>query len=40
MLSGTVGGMGWLRHHDRYDDATFVDPWKEKPGVTAPAPQR
>jgi predicted dithiol-disulfide oxidoreductase (DUF899 family) len=31
-----TGGMGWLRHHDRYDDANFVDPWKEKPGITAP----
>jgi predicted dithiol-disulfide oxidoreductase (DUF899 family) len=29
-------GMGWLRHHDRYDDANFVDPWAEKPGVTGP----
>lgn len=32
-----TGGMGWLRHHDRYDDRPFVDPWLEKPGVTAPA---
>jgi predicted dithiol-disulfide oxidoreductase (DUF899 family) len=31
-------GMGWLRHHDRYDDTPFVDPWLEKPGVTGPAP--
>jgi predicted dithiol-disulfide oxidoreductase (DUF899 family) len=32
-----TGGMGWLRHHDRYDDdADFVDPWKERPGITAP----
>jgi hypothetical protein len=31
--------MGWLRHHDRYDDATFIDPWKEKPGITAPLPR-
>jgi predicted dithiol-disulfide oxidoreductase (DUF899 family) len=23
--------MGWLRHHDRYDDKNFVDPWLEKP---------
>lgn len=30
-------GMGWLRHHDRYGDAAFVDPWAEKPGVTGPA---
>lgn len=21
--------MAWLRHHDRYDDANFVDPWAE-----------
>jgi predicted dithiol-disulfide oxidoreductase (DUF899 family) len=33
-----TGGMGWLRHHDRYDDATFVDPWAERPGITAPLP--
>jgi predicted dithiol-disulfide oxidoreductase (DUF899 family) len=32
----TTGGMGWLRHRDRYDDANFVVPWAEKPGVTAP----
>jgi predicted dithiol-disulfide oxidoreductase (DUF899 family) len=32
-------GMGWLRHHDRYEDATFVDPWAEKPGVTGPLPR-
>lgn len=31
-----TGGMGWLRHRDRYDDADFVDPWAEKPGVTGP----
>jgi predicted dithiol-disulfide oxidoreductase (DUF899 family) len=31
-----TGGMGWLRHHDRYDDANFVDPWAERPGITAP----
>jgi len=36
---GQTGGMGWLRHHDRYDDANFVDPWAEKPGVTGPLPQ-
>lgn len=30
-------GMEWLRHHDRYDiDATFVHPWAERPGITAP----
>ena len=34
-----TGGMGWLRHHDRYDDANFVDPWKEKPGITGPLPR-
>lgn len=32
------GGMGWLRHHDRYGDAQFVDPWAEKPGITGPLP--
>lgn len=31
-----TGGMGWLRHHDRYDDPTFIDPWAENPGITAP----
>ncbi len=31
-----VGGMGWLRHHDRYEDTNFVVPWAEKPGITAP----
>lgn len=31
-------GMGWLRHHDRYDDTNFVDPWMERPGVTGPLP--
>ena len=30
-------GMGWLRHHDRYDGSPFVQPWEEKPGVTGPA---
>ncbi|HEV3338999.1 MAG TPA: thioredoxin family protein [Pirellulales bacterium] len=34
-----TGGMGWLRHHDRYDDANFVDPWAERPGITAPLPR-
>ncbi len=30
-------GMAWLRHHDRYDDKNFVDPWNEKlaEGATA-----
>jgi predicted dithiol-disulfide oxidoreductase (DUF899 family) len=23
-------GMSWLRHHDRYEDKNFVDPWNEK----------
>ncbi|MBX3356812.1 MAG: DUF899 domain-containing protein [Phycisphaeraceae bacterium] len=32
-------GMGWLRHHDRYDDTNFVDPWAEKPGITGPLPR-
>jgi predicted dithiol-disulfide oxidoreductase (DUF899 family) len=31
-----TGGMGWLRHRDRYDDPRFVDPWAERPGITAP----
>jgi predicted dithiol-disulfide oxidoreductase (DUF899 family) len=31
-------GMDWLRHHDRYGDATFVNPWAERPGITAPLP--
>lgn len=30
-------GMAWLRHHDRYDAGSYVDPWAEKPGVTGPA---
>jgi predicted dithiol-disulfide oxidoreductase (DUF899 family) len=34
-----IGGMGWLRHHDRYDDVEFVDPWAEKPGITGPLPK-
>ncbi|HYF16003.1 MAG TPA: thioredoxin family protein [Phycisphaerales bacterium] len=34
-----TGGMGWLRHRDRYGDTTFVDPWLESPGVTAPLPR-
>jgi predicted dithiol-disulfide oxidoreductase (DUF899 family) len=32
-------GMAWLRHHDRYDDANFVDPWAERPGITGPLPR-
>ncbi|MBL9149397.1 MAG: DUF899 domain-containing protein, partial [Phycisphaerae bacterium] len=35
----TTGGMGWLRHRDRYGDATFVHPWEERPGITAPLPR-
>ena len=31
-----TGGMGWVRHHDRYDDSSFVVPWMERPGVTMP----
>lgn len=34
-----TGGMGWLRHHDRYHDTTFVDPWLERPGITSPLPR-
>ncbi len=34
-----TGGMGWLRHHDRYNDASFVVPWEERPGITAPLPR-
>lgn len=34
-----TGGMGWLRHHDRYNDTTFVVPWAERPGITAPLPR-
>ena len=34
-----TGGMGWLRHHDRYDDTNFVVPWAERPGITAPPPR-
>lgn len=24
-------GMSWVRHHDRYDEPTFIDPWMEVP---------
>jgi predicted dithiol-disulfide oxidoreductase (DUF899 family) len=24
-------GMAWVRHHDRYDNQPFVDPWHEQP---------
>ena len=34
-----TGGMGWLRHHDRYDDVKFVAPWAERPGITSPLPR-
>jgi predicted dithiol-disulfide oxidoreductase (DUF899 family) len=34
-----TSGMGWLRHHDGYDDANFVDPWAERPGITGPLPR-
>ena len=30
-----IGGMGWVRHHDRYGEANFVHPWAERPGITA-----
>ncbi len=23
-------GMAWVRHHDRYEDPTFIDPWLEQ----------
>lgn len=29
--------MDWLRHHDRYDDPHFVDPWLEKQAAAAKA---
>lgn len=29
--------MSWLRHHDRYGDKNFVDPWNEKPASAATA---
>jgi predicted dithiol-disulfide oxidoreductase (DUF899 family) len=35
----TNGMRGWLRHHDRYEDQPYVDPWMERPGITAPAPR-
>jgi predicted dithiol-disulfide oxidoreductase (DUF899 family) len=34
-----TSGMGWVRHHDRYDVPGFVDPWAERPGITAPLPR-
>ena len=30
-------GMAWVRHHDRYGDKTFVDPWMERPARPARA---
>jgi predicted dithiol-disulfide oxidoreductase (DUF899 family) len=30
-------GMSWVRHHDRYQDATFIDPWMEQPLSAAKA---
>ncbi|HTU26597.1 MAG TPA: thioredoxin family protein [Pirellulales bacterium] len=33
---GENGGMEWLRHHDRYDEPHFVQPWLERPGITSP----
>lgn len=34
-----TGGMGWVRHRDRYDDLHFVQPWLERPGITSPLPK-
>jgi predicted dithiol-disulfide oxidoreductase (DUF899 family) len=34
-----TGGMGWLRHRDRYEEPNFVDPWAERPGITCPLPR-
>jgi predicted dithiol-disulfide oxidoreductase (DUF899 family) len=31
-------GMSWLRHHDRYGDKNFVDPWVEKPMAAVNSP--
>ncbi len=33
-------GMSWVRHHDRYGDKTFVDPWVESPARPASAAPR
>ena len=27
---GSVPNMGWVRHHDRYGEKNFVDPWNER----------
>jgi hypothetical protein len=27
--------MSWVRHHDRYDQKNFVDPWVERPARPA-----
>lgn len=34
-----TGGMGWVRHHDRYNDEVFIQPWLERPGITSPLPR-
>jgi len=31
-----TGGMGWLRHRDRYEGPAYPHPWEERPGITAP----
>jgi predicted dithiol-disulfide oxidoreductase (DUF899 family) len=28
------GGMGWVRHHDRYGDARWMPPWEERSATT------
>lgn len=30
-------GMAWVRHHDRYDDVNFIDPWAEPAAAAATA---
>ncbi len=30
-----IGGMSWVRHHNRYGDKNFVDPWNEKSAAPA-----
>jgi predicted dithiol-disulfide oxidoreductase (DUF899 family) len=32
-------GMAWVRHHDRYDNKPFLDPWVERPARPANAPK-
>lgn len=34
-----TGGMGWLRHRDRYGVPNQMHPWEEQPGITAPSPK-